>query len=186
MWALLDNYDSFTHILYHYLLQLHGDVRIWRNDEISAEALKKLNPERIILSPGPGRPSGAGITMEVIAAFHSHIPVLGICLGHQAIGEFFGARLQRSALPRHGRTSSLQHQGHPLFSGLPAEFPVMRYHSLELRDWEAAGLEPLAFSDDGVLMAFRHLVFPVTGMQFHPESVLTAHGLQLLRNWAAL
>jgi len=186
MWALIDNYDSFTHILHHYLLQLHAEVRVWRNDELTVTDLERLAPERIIISPGPGRPSEAGITPEVVARFHRHTPILGVCLGHQALGVFYGARLAKAGYPVHGTPSPIQHAQEDVFRGLPANFPAMRYHSLVIRDWEHTELKPLAFTEDGILMAFRHKQFPSTGIQFHPESVLTAHGLQLLRNWAGL
>jgi len=184
MWVLIDNYDSFTYILHHYLMQLHPDVRVFRNDALSVEALQQLAPERIILSPGPRKPQNAGITNAVIQHFHREIPLLGICLGHQAIGVFLGATLTKASRPVHGMTTPIIHRQEGIFKGIPTSFEAMRYHSLLLQDWEPAGIRPLAFSESGELMAFDHPEFPVTGIQFHPESILTAYGMQLLHNWA--
>lgn len=183
MWVLIDNYDSFTHILHHYLLQLYDDVRIFRNDTITIPELIALNPERIIISPGPQTPKGAGVTNAVIHQFVTQIPILGICLGHQALGEYFGASLVHAAKPVHGNTSAVFHNGDRLFEDIPAVFNAMRYHSLVLKDWEASVVIPLAFTEEKELMAFRHKAFPATGIQFHPESILTEYGLRLLRNW---
>jgi anthranilate synthase/aminodeoxychorismate synthase-like glutamine amidotransferase len=183
MWVLIDNYDSFTHILHHYLLQLHDDVLVFRNDQVDIATLSRLAPERIILSPGPQTPAEAGITNEVIAAFYRKTPILGVCLGHQALGMFFGASLTKALKPVHGMTSAVFHEQSVLFKGIPSGFNAMRYHSLILRDWEQTGIQPLAFTAERELMAFTHPLFPATGIQFHPESVLTEYGLQLLRNW---
>jgi len=186
MWALIDNYDSFTHILHHYLLQLHDDVRVFRNDKIDVTTLRRLAPDRIILSPGPQTPGEAGVTNEVIANFYRETPILGVCLGHQALGMFFGARLAKALRPVHGMTSAIFHDQDALFDGIPSGFNAMRYHSLILEDWEQTGIQALAFTAERELMAFRHPAFPVTGIQFNPESVLTEYGLQLLRNWKQL
>lgn len=183
MWALIDNYDSFTHILHHYLLQLNADVIVFRNDAICLTELIALNPERIVISPGPQTPKEAGITNEVIRHFVAKVPILGICLGHQALGEYFGAELTLAFKPVHGNTSSIIHDGKGLFAGIPAGFNAMRYHSLILKHWEGKSVIPLAFTPENELMAFSHETYPATGIQFHPESILTEHGLQILRNW---
>jgi anthranilate synthase/aminodeoxychorismate synthase-like glutamine amidotransferase len=182
MWVLIDNYDSFTHILQHYLLQTGNDCKIYRNDEITLPQLAALKPERIIISPGPETPLQAGICMDVIDHFHKTIPILGVCLGHQALGMYFGAKLVK-VRPMHGKTSWVTHDNHFIFSGIPSPFTVMRYHSLAIENLENTGLSPLAYSDDGVLMALAHKEYPCIGIQFHPESVGTEYGLQLLKNW---
>lgn len=185
MWVLIDNYDSFTHILHHYLLQTGHDCRVYRNDELTMEDLVALQPERLILSPGPQTPLQAGITLPALAHFAPLVPVLGICLGHQAIGMHFGARLVHAAVPRHGKTSCIRHTGTALFTGLPAAMTVMRYHSLAIQGLEDTGLSVLASDEDGTIMAVRHRALPCTGVQFHPESVGTAQGAALIRNWVA-
>lgn len=186
MWVLIDNYDSFTHILHHYLLQLHPEVVVFRNDAIDIERIERLAPERVIISPGPGKPADAGITPAVVAHFYRHVPLLGVCLGHQAIGTFLGAALVKAARPVHGMTTAIKHHGQGIFEGIPDTFKAMRYHSLLLRDWEHTGIRPLAFTTAGELMAFDHPHFPLTGIQFHPESILTEHGMRLLRNWSKM
>jgi anthranilate synthase/aminodeoxychorismate synthase-like glutamine amidotransferase len=186
MWVLIDNYDSFTWILHDYLLQTGHECSVYRNDEISLQQLKDLNPERIILSPGPETPLQAGITMAIIDHFHKHTPILGVCLGHQAIGMYFGARLTQLPYPMHGKTSTATHAHHPLFMGIPSPFAVMRYHSLAVEDFNKTQLQSIASTDDGTIMALAHEIYPCIGVQFHPESVGTDHGLQLLKNWAFL
>jgi anthranilate synthase/aminodeoxychorismate synthase-like glutamine amidotransferase len=187
MWVLIDNYDSFTHILHHYLLLTGNECIVLRNDETSLEALAALQPERLIISPGPQTPNESGISMEAIRFFHHKIPVLGICLGHQALGVFFGAPLQHSPAPMHGMQSIVKHSGHPLFQDIPETFEVMRYHSLCIDISAHTQLSPLAVaSDDGVLMAFCHRDLPLTGIQFHPESIGTPHGQQIICNWARM
>lgn len=183
MWALIDNYDSFTYILWHYLLELHEDVRVWKNDEIDAEDLRELNPKRIILSPGPCRPTSAGNMMSIIRQFYQQTPILGICLGHQALGEFFGAQLVEASYPMHGKVSAVFHEHKGMFKGLPNPLNVMRYHSLILNKWENTDLLPLAFTEKKELMAFQHQKYPCTGIQFHPESVMTGQGKEMLANW---
>lgn len=184
MWVLLDNYDSFTHILHHYLLQAGGDCRVIRNDAVTLQDLINLQPERLVISPGPGRPEHAGITMAAVAYFHDKIPILGICLGHQALGLHFGAKLVHAPEPVHGKIRDVFHQGHPLFDGLPNPFPAMRYHSLSLQSLAGTGLQPIAQAADDVNMAIVHERYPLFGFQAHPESVGTAGGLRMLKNWA--
>lgn len=186
MWLLIDNYDSFSHILLDYLLQINPDTICIQNDTLDMAAITQLDPERIILSPGPKAPDQAGITMEVIRYFYDKIPILGVCLGHQAIAQFFGATVARAPFPLHGKTSKIAHYGKGIFKGMVSEFNVMRYHSLSVTRFEQTGIEPWAIAlDDHGLMAFGHEKYPVTGIQFHPESVLTEHGLALLKAWDA-
>ncbi|MBK8555272.1 MAG: aminodeoxychorismate/anthranilate synthase component II [Lewinellaceae bacterium] len=180
---LLDNYDSFTYNLYDYLLQAGAQCQVLRNDATLP------GPDRfdaIVLSPGPKRPEDAGQLMDIVARYHQIKPMLGICLGHQAIGTYFGAKLVRARVPVHGKTSLIRHENHLLFQHTPPFFEVMRYHSLLLQDLEHTGLMPLASTEDGELMAFTHTKLPLYGMQFHPESVLTEYGLTLLQNWLSL
>lgn len=188
MWVLLDNRDSFTHILHHSLLLAGAPgCRVIGSHDISLEELIALQPERIILSPGPETPLQAGITMAALHYFVDKIPVLGICLGHQAIGLHFGARLAKAPEPRHGFTSEVVFSGNlPLFSGLSNPFTVMRYHSLSLENLEGTGLNALALAaDDQTLQVMAHQTYPCVGIQFHPESIGTPDGIRLLRNWIA-
>ncbi|PZF72385.1 anthranilate synthase component II [Taibaiella soli] len=186
MWVLIDNYDSFTYILLHYLLQTGNECVVYRNDEISLEQLIELNPSRIIISPGPETPLQAGISLDVIRHFHDKIPILGVCLGHQAIGMFFGATLKHAPVPMHGKISTAHHSGHPLFNGIENSFDVMRYHSLVIEDLENTGLKSIAHTGDGCIMAIVHEKYPCVGIQFHPESVGTGAGLQMLKNWSSI
>lgn len=184
MLVLIDNYDSFTFNLAHYLSELGEDVRVLRNDAIDVAALEAMGPRRVVISPGPGRPEQSGITMAVIARFAGRIPILGICLGMQAIGLQYGAALVHAPEVVHGRTSMISHCGAGLFHGLPSPLQVARYHSLALEP--ASIREPLevtARTDDGIIMGLRHSTLPVAGVQFHPEAILTHHGHDLLRNW---
>lgn len=183
MWILIDNYDSFTHILHHYLLQLHADVLVFRNDEITLPGLAALQPQKIIISPGGKTPKEAGITNEAIACFHQQIPILGICLGHQALAQFYGAELTKASRPMHGMTSKIYHSDEGFFQHIPSGFTAMRYHSLLIRNFEKIDIDPLAFTENHELMAFRHKIYPSSGIQFHPESILTEYGMQLLVNW---
>ncbi len=185
MWVLIDNYDSFTYILLHYLLQTGHECIVYRNDEITLEQLITLNPERIIISPGPETPLQAGITMQVIDHFHTSIPILGVCLGHQALGMYFGAKLIHVP-PMHGKTSEVTHTGHSLFKNIPSPFTAMRYHSLAVNEFDNTDLESIATTDDGTIMALAHKHYSCLGVQFHPESIGTEYGLQLLKNWASL
>lgn len=186
MWLLLDNRDSFTHILHHSLLLAGAaDLQVRESHSLSLEELIALRPERLLLSPGPETPLQAGITMAALAHFADKIPVLGICLGHQAIGMHFGARLVKAPEPVHGFTSAVTYEkGHPLFEGLPQPFTVMRYHSLALEGLEGTGLRALGHAtDDGSIQVMAHESLPCVGIQFHPESIGTPEGIRLLRNW---
>jgi len=185
MWVLLDNYDSFTYILHHYLISTGHNCEVYRNDEITVEELVAIQPDRIIISPGPETPAKAGITMSVIQSFYQTTPILGICLGHQALGIHFGAELNHTPYPMHGKVSEVEHNGHRLFSGIPARFDAMRYHSLSLAVPDGTGLIPIAMStDDKQVMAMVHETYPCTGIQFHPESIGTTDGITIIRNWA--
>jgi anthranilate synthase/aminodeoxychorismate synthase-like glutamine amidotransferase len=186
MWALIDNYDSFTYILRDYLLRTGNDCVVYRNDEVTIAQLEDMQPSRIIISPGPETPLQAGITMQVIDRFHKSIPILGVCLGHQALGMYFGARLAHSGYPMHGKTSEVTHNGHALFAGIPSPFTAMRYHSLIIDGLADTQLDAIAHTSDGTIMALAHRQFPCIGVQFHPESVGTEYGLQLLKNWASM
>lgn len=179
---LLDNYDSFTYNLYDCLSRLGWPCEVHRNDQITVEELEERDYVGMVLSPGPKRPVDAGILMEVIDHFHDRLPLLGICLGMQALGEYFGARLVRAAMPMHGKLSLLEHTGQGLFEGLPQRTPVMRYHSLVLQELPTA-LEATAWTLDGTLMALRHQSHSLCGVQFHPESILTKDGQMMLQNW---
>ena len=179
---LIDNFDSFTYNLWHYFLQLGASCEVVRNDHIDINALKSGSYDGLVLSPGPRKPADAGMLMECVGALHRSVPMLGICLGHQAIGAYFGASLVKASLPVHGKTSRIVHRGDPLFAGLPETFSVMRYHSLILENLPSC-LECIAQTARGEVMALRHRELPLTGIQFHPESVLTEYGLAMLQNW---
>jgi len=181
---LVDNYDSFTYNLYQYLGELGAEVRVLRNDELSAEAALALSPERIVISPGPGTPDQAGITLDLIRRAAGRIPVLGVCLGHQALGQAFGGEVRRAPKLMHGKTSQIHHDGRSVFARLPDPFTATRYHSLVVeRDSVPESLEISAWTDDGIVMGLRHREYPLEGVQFHPESILTTVGKDLLRNF---
>lgn len=179
---LLDNYDSFTYNLYDYLCQLGVKCIVVRNDKISIAEIKQCHFDAIVLSPGPQRPVNAGILMELIANYYNKLPILGICLGMQAIGEFFGAKLVHASIPMHGKTSWIEHKGKGLFDKLANPTKVMRYHSLVLKELPAC-LEAVAWTSENEFMALQHQDYPIGGVQFHPESILTTEGLSLLKNW---
>lgn len=185
MLAIIDNYDSFTYNLVQYLGELGAEMRIFRNDEISVDALEnEIRPTRLLISPGPGTPRAAGITEDAIRRFAGKIPILGVCLGHQAIGEIFGGRVARAPEPVHGKPVEVENDGRTIFRGLPQKFKAGRYHSLIVeRESLPDCLEVSATSPDGLVMAVRHREFRIDGVQFHPESVLTEHGRQLLANF---
>ena len=185
MWVLLDNYDSFTHILHHYLLLTGHECVVLRNDEVSVSELAAINPSRLIISPGPQTPLQAGISLGAIAHFYDKIPILGICLGHQALGMFFGATLVHLPVPMHGKTSNVAHNNDTLFTGINSPFEVMRYHSLAIDLQDNSELVSIAQSlDDHVVMSCAHKSLPLTGIQFHPESIGTLSGQVMLNNWA--
>jgi anthranilate synthase/aminodeoxychorismate synthase-like glutamine amidotransferase len=187
MILVIDNYDSFTYNLVQYLGELGADLEVVRNDQITVEAIAEKAPERIVISPGPKTPSEAGICLEVIGAFAGRIPLLGVCLGHQAIGQAFGGRVIRAPEIMHGKTSDIHHDGRTVFEGLPNPFPATRYHSLIVeRETLPACLEISAATADGIIMGLRHKDRKVEGVQFHPESILTDAGKQLLGNFLRL
>jgi anthranilate synthase/aminodeoxychorismate synthase-like glutamine amidotransferase len=184
---LVDNYDSFTYNLYQYLGELGAEVRVVRNDELTAEAAIALAPERIVISPGPGTPDQAGITLDLIRRAAGRIPVLGVCLGHQALGQAFGGDVRRAPKLMHGKTSQIHHDGKGLFAGVPDPFTATRYHSLVVeRSSVPESLEITAWTDDGIVMGLRHREHALEGVQFHPESILTPDGPALLGNFLAL
>ena len=184
MLAMLDNYDSFTYNLVQYLGELGAEVKVFRNDQITVAALEALRPERIVISPGPCTPNQAGITLELIARLAGKVPILGVCLGHQAIGQAFGGKVVRARRPMHGKTSLIRHDESDIFAGLPNPLRAARYHSLVVaKEGLPADLAVTAESAEGEIMALRHRSWPVVGLQFHPEAVLTEHGYDLLRNF---
>ena len=187
MLLLVDNYDSFTYNLYQYLGELGASTRVVRNDELTAEEALALRPERIVISPGPGTPDQAGISLELIRRAAGRVPVLGVCLGHQALGQAFGGRVVRAPTLMHGKTSPIHHDGRTVFAGLPDPFIATRYHSLIVdRASVPDCLEVSAWTSDGIVMGLRHRSLPLEGVQFHPESILTAAGKDLLRNFLRL
>jgi anthranilate synthase component 2 len=181
---LIDNYDSFTYNLYQFLCELGATVTVYRNDAISVEQVRALAPDCIVISPGPGVPRDAGISIDVVRQLGQTTPILGVCLGHQAIAEAYGATIARAPELMHGKASRVYHDGVGVLAGLPSPFSAIRYHSLcALPDTVPDTLEVTARSDSGVIMAIRHKQYPVEGVQFHPESILTEHGKELLGNF---
>jgi anthranilate synthase/aminodeoxychorismate synthase-like glutamine amidotransferase len=184
MILLIDNYDSFTYNLYQYLSELGAEVEVRRNDQVSIEEIEELRPAKIVISPGPRTPLEAGVSVDAIARFAPSVPILGVCLGHQCIGHAYGGRVVRAPEVRHGKTSDVFHDGRGVMSGLPSPFPAGRYHSLIVdRASLPADLEVTAETSDGLIMGLQHRYLPVQGVQFHPESVLTPSGKQLLKNF---
>ena len=183
----IDNYDSFTYNLVHIVAEHTDDYKVVRNDALTVSEIETLNPDRILISPGPGRPADAGVTEPVIEALGDRIPILGVCLGHQAIGEVFGGKVVHAPKLMHGKTSRIHHDGKTVFEKVPDGFTATRYHSLVLdRDRIPEELEISARSEDGVIMGVRHRRYPLEGIQFHPESILTVEGPRIVLNWLKL
>lgn len=184
MILLIDNYDSFTYNLYQYMGIFNDDIKVVRNDKITIEEIKALEPERIVLSPGPKSPKEAGICIDAVREFYDKIPILGICLGHQSIGEAFGATVSYAKKIFHGKQSEITHTGDSVFTGIDSPIKVARYHSLAVKKEGLPDcLRILAETDDGEIMAMRHKEYPVVGLQFHPESIYTEHGKRMLENF---
>jgi anthranilate synthase/aminodeoxychorismate synthase-like glutamine amidotransferase len=186
MIAVIDNYDSFTYNLVQYLGELGADVQVFRNDQITLDELASLSPSHLVISPGPGDPNDGGISNEAIRCFADKVPILGVCLGHQCMGAVFGGVVKRAPKLMHGKTSQIYHDGQGLFDGLPSPFEATRYHSLIVEEPLPNCLEVTAFTIDGEVMSLRHRSHPTFGVQFHPESILTQHGKQLLKNFLAM
>ena len=187
MILLIDNYDSFTFNLVHFLGDLGATCDVWRNDALTPAEALALEPEAIVLSPGPCTPNEAGICLDLIMAAAGRVPILGVCLGHQAIGQAFGGVVRRAPVPMHGKLSRISHQGSDVFAGLPSPFEATRYHSLILdRATMPEALTATAWTEDGLVMGLRHRTLPVFGVQFHPESIASQHGHDLLANFLAI
>ena len=187
MFLLIDNYDSFTYNLFHFLGELGAEVVVRRNDAIAPAEALALGPQGIVISPGPCDPDRAGVCLDLIGAAANKVPILGVCLGHQAIGQAFGGKVVRAEAPMHGKLSQVSHRGDGVFADLPSPFSATRYHSLVVeRESLPDALEVTAETEDGVLMGLRHKELPVHGVQFHPESIASEHGHALLRNFLAL
>jgi len=181
---MIDNYDSFTYNLVQYLEELGAEVEVYRNDRITVDGIAARRPEGMVISPGPKTPDDAGVTLDAVRAFSGRMPILGVCLGHQAIGQAFGGRVVRAPSLMHGKTSRIAHDGRTIFQGLPSPFEATRYHSLVVDPQSVPSeLEVSATTDQGVIMGLRHRRHPTEGVQFHPESVLTAEGKRLLQNF---
>lgn len=184
---LIDNYDSFTYNLVHYLGEVGAQTRVARNDQLTAEDALAMGAEAIVISPGPCDPSKAGICLDLIRRGAGRVPILGVCLGHQAIGEAFGGRVVRAPRPMHGKLSAIRHEGTGIFAGIPSPFQATRYHSLTLEaETFPSVLQRTAHSEDQVIMGLAHKELPIFGVQFHPESITTEHGHRLLKNFLAI
>jgi anthranilate synthase component 2 len=187
MILVIDNYDSFTYNLVHYLGELGAELVVRRNDKVTVEGIRAMNPEGIVLSPGPCTPNEAGVCLDLISELGDEIPILGVCLGHQAIGQAYGGRVVRAPKLMHGKLSEVRHSGQGVFRGINAPFMATRYHSLTIApDSVPASLEVTAEADDDVIMGVRHKEHPVHGVQFHPESIASEHGKDILRNFLAI
>jgi anthranilate synthase/aminodeoxychorismate synthase-like glutamine amidotransferase len=186
MIVVIDNYDSFTYNLVQMIGAAGTDVTVFRNDQTTLDSIARLQPSHIVISPGPGTPADSGISTDVIRRFGPKTPILGVCLGHQCMGEVYGGSVKRAPRLMHGKTSMVSHNGHPLFAGVPSPFEAMRYHSLIVDTPLPSVLRPIAHSDQGELMGLCHEEYPVFGVQFHPESILTAHGRTIMDNFLAM
>jgi anthranilate synthase component 2 len=184
MLLMIDNYDSFTYNLVQYLGELGEDVKVFRNDEITVDEVETLRPARVVLSPGPCTPNEAGVCLELISRMAGRVPILGVCLGHQAIGQAFGGKVVHARELMHGKVSRIHHEGRGVFRGLPTPYDATRYHSLAIERGSCpAALEVTAWTEDGEIMGVRHRELAIEGVQFHPESILTEHGHALLKNF---
>ena len=185
MILVIDNYDSFTYNLVQYLGELGADLRVVRNDDVTVDDVRRLSPERILISPGPGDPDDGGVSNDVVRQLGPSTPILGVCLGHQCIGHVYGGRVVRAPRLMHGKTSAVHHRGDGLFAGVPSPFQATRYHSLIVDEPLPGCLEITARTAAGEIMALRHVDYPVVGVQFHPESILTEHGHSILAHFLA-
>ena len=183
MLIVIDNYDSFTYNLVQYLGELGADIRVFRNDQVTLDEIAALNPAQIVISPGPGEPDDGGISNAVIREFGPHTPILGVCLGHQCLGQVYGGAVVRAPRLMHGKTSPVYHNGTGLFYGVPSPFNATRYHSLIVEEPLPDSLQVTAFTSEGEVMGLRHKEYPVVGVQFHPERILTEHGKRILKNF---
>jgi anthranilate synthase/aminodeoxychorismate synthase-like glutamine amidotransferase len=184
MIVLIDNYDSFTYNVAQAFGLLGADIQVYRNDALTVDELEAMNPSHIVISPGPGDPDDGGISLEAIRRFGPKIPILGVCLGHQCIGQAYGGKVIRAPRIMHGKTSMIYHRGGPLFTGVPSPFEATRYHSLIVEEGDLPkDLKVTAFTDQGEIMALRHIKHPVVGVQFHPESILTGYGPRIMQNF---
>lgn len=183
MIIVIDNYDSFTYNVVQAFGSLGAELCVFRNDQTTVEEIAGLKPSHIVISPGPGNPDDGGVSLDVIRQFGAHTPILGVCLGHQCIGQAYGGQVVRAPRLMHGKTSMVYHHDDPLFNGVPSPFEATRYHSLVVNEPLPAALKVTAFTDQGEVMALRHLEYPVVGVQFHPESILTDFGPRILQNF---
>lgn len=183
MLVMIDNYDSFTYNLVQYLGELGAEIVVFRNDQVTVEKVKSLAPDQIVISPGPGDPNDGGVSNEIIRQLGPSVPVLGVCLGHQCMGYVYGGKVSRAPRLMHGKVSSVYHKERGIFTGVPSPFKATRYHSLIVEEPLPECLEVTAFTRDGEIMGLRHREYPVVGLQFHPESILTEHGKRLLQNF---
>jgi anthranilate synthase/aminodeoxychorismate synthase-like glutamine amidotransferase len=183
MIVMIDNYDSFTYNLVQYLGELGAEITVFRNDQVTVEEVQALAPDQIVISPGPGDPDDGGVSNEIIRRLGPSIPILGVCLGHQCIGYVYGGKVSRAPRLMHGKVSSVYHKERGIFTGVPSPFKATRYHSLIVEEPLPDCLEVTAFTRDGEMMGLQHKEFPIVGLQFHPESILTEHGKRLLQNF---